>query len=134
MDISWYNTITMLIIGVVFTVVGVILRRKRARILGNGIKVKGEVVEIVKVDNNYYPVIEFPTDGKGLVTQKYNIGQSNSAYFKGDKVTLIYDPAKPSDFLINNSTSRIFDLGFLIIGILLLLGSVIMTFMLLFSK
>lgn len=125
MNIPWYDYLFMLVIGVAFTYAGILQKRKRAGLLGKGIKAEGEVSELVfggatKNSSVYYPVIRFLTLEKEWVTQKYDIGGSSNAYHLGDKVKVIYDPENPLNFTIDDTRAKVVGPLFAVIGIVIL--------------
>ncbi len=104
MDITWTNDLWLFVIGTAFSIVGYVLWRRRSAILKNGVKVSGEVAEVIQEGKNYYPVIQFITSDNINIAQKYPLGSSSIDYFKGDKVMVTYNSENPSDFIINEST------------------------------
>lgn len=125
MGIPWYDYLFMLCIGVAFIYAGVLQRRKRGRLLGNGIKVEGVVFELADGGSTrnstfYYPVIRFLTMEKEWVAQKYDIGGSSNVYHIGDKVKVIYDPENPTNFTIDDTRAKVAGPLFKVIGIIIL--------------
>lgn len=131
MDITWTNDLWLFLIGTAFSIVGYVLWRKRAAILKNGVKASGEVAEVIQEGKNYYPVIQFLTSDNINITHKYFLGSSTVDYFKGDKVMVIYNSENPSDFVINESTSKVLLFLFAGLGAGLLISSIVVTCMIL---
>ena len=119
------------IIGAGAAISGAILHDKRQRILKTGVKVKGIVFDIEHEyrsrdnSNLYYPVIRYVTATGEWITKKHDLGSSPSAFTEGESVTVIYDPADPSSFILNDKTSKIIPLALLISGIVLIAGAII---------
>jgi len=125
MSIPWYDYLFMLCIGAASTYVGVLQKRKRAKLLTNGLKAEGEVVELVfggstKNSTVYYPVIRFLTTEKEPITQKYDIGGTSNTYHQGDKLNVIYDPQNPLNFIVDDKRSKLAGPLFTVIGIVIL--------------
>ncbi|MFC0517822.1 DUF3592 domain-containing protein [Mucilaginibacter angelicae] len=128
-------TITALVLGVigaVLTLVGAIMYDRRKKLMKTGIQVEGIVFSIEhEVSSNdsmglYYPVIRYLTLQNEWITKKYDIGISgSSAYKEGDSVVVIYDPNENSVFTLNDTTSKIIPLVFLLIGGAMLVGAIV---------
>jgi hypothetical protein len=111
-----------IIVGIVFILAGSGLLDKRKRIIQNGIGVEG-VIFGYETDSSGYrcPIIRFVTKEGLWITKKSDYGFSFLRK-KNKKVSVVYNPANPEEFIYNTS----FDVSklsylFLIIGILILL-------------
>ncbi|AMR32758.1 hypothetical protein A0256_15670 [Mucilaginibacter sp. PAMC 26640] len=98
------------------------------RLLKNGIRVQGEVIEIKETrwdgtrygTPSYYPVIRFETSSSTAVTGDYDIFCSNpSAYKLNEKVEVFYDPIDHENFTVNNLSSK------LAVAVILIVSSVV---------
>jgi Protein of unknown function (DUF3592) len=125
MHIPWYAYLFMLCIGSAAVYAGISQRRKTTKLLKNGIKAEGEVIELVsggstKNTNFYYPVIQFETLAKESITHKYDVGGSSNVYPVGDKLTVIYEQENPSIFMIDDKRSKLAGTFFTVAGIIVL--------------
>jgi len=81
------------------------LKQKRTRLLSTGIPAEGIVVDFVSRMNNdsynKYPVIRFVTRKHEWITVTYNISYPGFVLKKGQRVTVFYNPEKPSDFVLD---------------------------------
>ncbi|MBQ8131459.1 MAG: DUF3592 domain-containing protein [Bacilli bacterium] len=118
--------IIMVIVSIIFIGVGsfVMIREK------NDVKVcteeaVGTVIEIVEEEDisddtisyTYYPVIEYEVDGN-KISGKSTTGSGNSKYQVNDKVDILYDPNKPSHYIIKgDKTGSIIGIVFIVFGI-----------------
>lgn len=125
------NPFTFGIIGALLTILGAIWNDRHKRLLKKGIKVEGVVfsVEVTvsgsSLTKTYYPVIRYLTLQNEWITKRYNIGSKPSLYKEGDKVIVIYDPTDTSVFTLNDTISKIAPIIFILIGVALLIGAII---------
>lgn len=118
-------------IGALFCVIGAVLRDRRKKLLESGVTVEGEVSAIEydphRNDSTgiYFPIIQYATTEGKEITQKYNFGTSRKTYKKGDTVAVIYDPANPTTFIINNKTSRLGPWISIMLGLVFVITAII---------
>ena len=118
-------------IGLAFTAVGYVNRQKIGRLAKSGVKVEGVVFSVeteaeVNIGSQYttgssrYPTIRFVTAEKEWVTRKYNVS-AFPGYKEGDKVTVIYNPEKITEFILDDTSTKVmgyfFWLGILLIAL-----------------
>jgi hypothetical protein len=125
MHIPWYAYLFMLCIGSAAIYAGIGQRRKTTKLLKNGIKAGGTVVELVsggatRNTNFYYPVIQFETLAMESITHKYDVGGSASVYQVGDKLTVIYEQENPLIFMVDDKRAKLVGPLFMVIGIIVL--------------
>jgi hypothetical protein len=125
MNIPWFTCLFLLCLGAGVTYAGIAQKRKTTKLLKNGIKAEGEVLELVPTgvarnSNFYKPVIRFETLAKESITHKSDIGVSYSVYKVGDKLTVIYEQDNPTDFMIDDKRSKIAGTLFMVVGIIVL--------------
>ncbi len=125
MHIPWYAYLFMLCIGSTAIYGGIGQRRKTTKLLKNGIKAGGTVVELVsggatRNSTFYYPVIQFETLAKESITHKYDVGGSYNVYHVGDKLTVIYEQENPLIFMVDDKRAKLVGPLFMVIGIIIL--------------
>jgi len=118
-------------VGLAFTILGYVNRQKIGRLAKSGIKVEGVVFSVetevdVNVGSQYtnvssrYPIIRFVAAEKEWVTEKYNV-TAFPGYKAGDKVTVIYNPENITEFMLDDTSTKMigyfFWLGILMIAI-----------------
>src|SRR5476649_758452 len=85
-----------LLIGLAIFVPGLIITRKRVRLLKRSKKVRGKVLRIIQDEDEaysslYYPVVEFKTAEKETIVKQDSIGRQFTAYSEGMQVVILYD-------------------------------------------
>ena len=124
-----YDELILLAGGTFLTVFGISKLNERKKLLASGIKVEGVVFDLESDSDKdgvtIHPVIRFVTEDKQWITQKYNIGSTLSAYKIGDSVTVIYDAADYSHFLIDNKQTKQLGPVFIGAGIALIIGVIV---------
>ncbi len=94
----------ILLISSGLLVVGVSLLKKANHLLTNGKKAHAIVFKnnsSTSGGGTYYPVVRFLTDKQEWITKELSIGYS-PAKPEGTKLTVIYDPADPTNVEINS--------------------------------
>jgi hypothetical protein len=88
------DEIILLAGGAFLAVWGSAKMTERRKLLKNGARVEGTVMENDYSGNgsSYYPVIRYVTLEKEWVTKKYDIGSSPPAFKEGETVRVIYSP------------------------------------------
>lgn len=124
------------VIGLVFTIWGIISYKKGDFLREHGKKVQGEVVDIIKerskdsngyYQNYYYPVVSFKTALGESVRKKLDFGSTSSFYARGQEVSIVYDPENPYNCNIN-SKFLLFGLPIILISIGLICMTLAMAF------
>ena len=65
----------------------------------------------------YYPIFEYQV-GEKTLSEKGRTGSSNPKYSVGDKVEILYDANKPTDFIVKGDTSsNILGIVFIVAGL-----------------
>lgn len=123
-------------IGAIFSLIGAIMHNHRKKLIKKGVQVAGTVISIERERNTKdstllnYPVISYQTLQNELITKKHNIGISNGfSYKEGDSVNVIYDPDDVSSFTLNDMSSKITSVIFILFGLILVLVAIVMYIM-----
>lgn len=111
-----YTEVLGVLIGTYCAVLGNGFYRKYQRLLKHGLRVNGEVIEVVgntrwgindRFATTYYPIIRYETND-GPVVMKYDFVKSNpSIYKQWETVAVIYDPKDHKNFVLENTSSGI---------------------------
>jgi len=143
MDNQLITDLIISLFGVIFVVLGFSKRSQRSALLKDGIKTEGVVFRVEQSnsisigvgntdtqDISYYPVIRYVTKENEWITEKYDIGAGIlNKYNEGDKVTVIYDPANNTKFILNDTTTKLAAPLAIIIGIVLIIVPLICYFL-----
>jgi len=103
-----FGPVAITLLGAGVATVGIYAGRRRGDLQSRGNKAQGVVVgvhEIRDSDNYkfYKPIIQFNTVEQGSITQVLNGAATNPcAYTIDQKVSVIYDPEYPQDFIIDD--------------------------------
>lgn len=98
----------------------------------------GTVVDQVGSTDRLYPVIEFQANGKvyrkrnlaSITKQKFGSIYVSNGYEKGQRITVYYDPDKPSRWMINDSKEQmVLPIVFLPGGVIFIGISILFFFM-----
>lgn len=98
--------ILLSILGLPFIVAGIFLYWRGQKLFYNGIKIKAEIVDLIKRKSNssgslrgdlHYPVIAFDTKTGQSVRKEIKVGTNPSYYSIGQEIIAVYDPEKPDD-------------------------------------
>lgn len=93
-------------IGVILIYVAIQFQSRTKQILKKGIQTKGVIFDILGSDNPdssaMYPLVRFVTSENVWITEKYNISTIPGLLKKGQKVTVIYNPDNPKEFIIKS--------------------------------
>ena len=105
----WNISFLFLVLGLMMTAAGLILRyyyRRKEQLSGH---TRGRVIDLIlrevpgtgsaSFSNRYYPVLEFYANGK-LYKENYPYGAYPSNYQVGDEVKIDYDPEDPHEYEI----------------------------------
>lgn len=118
--------IVAIIVGVVMIIFVLNASRKQNKIKKTGLITEGIVFELLNDASSSFnvrhPVIRFLTLNEQWITETANIGLSPGFYKKGQKVTVIYDPNDPKQFIIDSK------IGSRIIYAIIILGSLLILF------
>lgn len=116
------------IVGIVFIGVGVFMFIKNENLVKKcTVEVEATVVDMreeFSADSDgssyiYYPILEYRTSENNLRV-KMDYGYSHPKYSVGDKVTILYNPQKESEFIIKGErASSVFSIVFTILGLLI---------------
>ncbi len=81
------------------------------RLFKTGILTEGVIFDIASDGSSEtrsnYPIVRFTTSTGEWITHPYRIGIFPSSFKTGSKVKIVYNPIKPSDFLIRSPYSII---------------------------
>ena len=98
--------------GVAGILFGIRKRREMKQRLSTGEHADGEVVDVEferdpadPAYGYYYPIVSYKTMTGAPVLKKYTINTYKGEYKIGDKVKVVYDPADPEKFLIDNGSA-----------------------------
>jgi hypothetical protein len=126
-----------LIIGVVLLITALYLFLRQWSFVSRSRSVTGEVVDNVRQAGEdgwaNFPVVEFQTEAGTTVTFKDSLGTGWVRYRRGERVPVLYHPARPSEARIQSFGSLwlaclsvgVFGLVFTACGGLLLLGGLL---------
>lgn len=83
-----------------------------AREIAGEIRLPAVVTDLVSTRSGegsvyFYPVVEIDVPGEGRVTVKTDIGSWPPDYFKGDSVTVLYDPGPPRQAHIDTPSNNL---------------------------
>lgn len=117
--------IIILAIGIIIIILALSLSRKKTSIKKTGIVTEGIVYDLLHdqstSSNTIYPIIRFLTTQQEWITETANIGMFPGFYKKGQKITVVYDPKNPKQFIINSKINSLFPYVILVLGCLLVL-------------
>ncbi|WP_395063749.1 hypothetical protein [Flavobacterium sp.] len=136
--ISNKNFVIYLTLGFIFLIIGLFQNQKTDSIRKNGIATKGEIISYSpeksystdRTTTYYYPVIKF-TDSKGVARQiKHSIGTSLKPYRNlpySLKIYYIENDGK-IDIITDSKLDDIIPMGFIIIGICIVITNLFLYF------
>lgn len=90
-----------ILFGLIFAGVGVYSIRVTRRLRRHGVRVPGVVDRLAYESGsgdsggNYYPVLHFHTVEGAFVNTKADVGTNPPRVREGERVTVVYDPARP---------------------------------------
>ena len=123
-----------IIVGVIFIAVGAFLYFNNQRLTKvctvEAVATVVDMKEDYEVDEGvtrytYYPVIEYKA-GDRMVEETMKSGSSTPAYRLGDKITILYNPQKTTEFIIKgDKSSNIFSIVFMALGGVLIVAGII---------
>jgi len=118
-----------LIIGIAIFVPGLIITRKRVRLLKRSKKVRGKVLRIIQDEDEaysslYYPVVEFKTAEKETIVKQYHIGSQFTAYSEDAPVTILYDKNDPEKIVIDTIRDEYTGVVLITVGIVTIVISI----------
>jgi Protein of unknown function (DUF3592) len=139
MEITWYTQLIALFLGIIFIIIGYSQRKKISELIKIGKSAEGVVMRVVydpdpNFSANYYPVIRFVTADKEWITKQHDVGGELNAYNEGDKLTIIYDPKNPENFIIDDTRSKLIVPLFIVIGFLAVVFALLMAVLLLYPQ
>ncbi len=91
-----------------------------------GIRVQGIIFELTGGDSegNSYPVMRFLTQKDEWITGKPKNNIATSFQKQGDKVSIIYDPSDPNNFVCDSPANLVIFISFVIGGLGMLGGGI----------
>ena len=118
---------TGLLVGLIFLAAGIFLFIKNDRLTKvctkETIATVVDMYEDMSSDEDgihyvYYPIIEYKVD-RNTYHEKMSSGSSNPKYRVNDKLTILYNPDKPKEFIIKGEKdNNIFSIAFIALGVL----------------
>ncbi|RFZ94069.1 DUF3592 domain-containing protein [Mucilaginibacter conchicola] len=132
-----FNQLIILMAGLIFLLAGYFNLKRKRFLYDKGIGAEGVVISIERNDGfrfgknadiNWFVTIRYLTNDKLWITKRYDELNETLPFTEGDKVKIIYDPADPEEFILDNSSSKYGPLVFTTIGILMIAGSVLFYF------
>lgn len=90
--------IMLSIAGFICLIVGIFVINTNYKTVKNGYTITGKIVDLIRSDNAYFPVIEFtPKNSETSIRHKMNTGSSTYANSLGENIELIIsqDPQNP---------------------------------------
>ena len=117
----------LLMVGLVFFYWGIILRRSTGRLLKSGKVAEGVVFDFAdsEMTNSQvrYPVIRFVTSDQKWITEKSSTS-GFPALQKGQKVSVLYNPDNPKEFIIRTKMTRFTPYLIFILATMLLVAGI----------
>jgi hypothetical protein len=111
----------VIICGVIFLFIFLFYFFKRERIRKHGFNVTGEITGFHTDGDSKYAIIRFKTLSGEVIEEKYHASVGFNTKI-GDRVPIVYDPAKPTNFYINSYWEKLIIL--LIIAFIIALISI----------
>jgi hypothetical protein len=122
-----YTTLIYFLIGLILIIVSISIYIRIKKIRKSGIETEGIIFSSeMASDPNLrfgFPVVRFLTKENEWITETYNI--SLSFYKKGQKITIIYLPDKPTEFIIKTKFNYLIIYLLGIAGVFVLLFGVL---------
>lgn len=119
-----------LFIGAVLIWLSIKNQSKYKQLLNSGERSEGIVFDLGKNKNSdsnaQYPIIRFLTKKEVWITKRVDLGISFSTYKQGDKVSVIYNPEKPEEFMLESKWQMIASQVLLALGIISLVVGIIL--------
>ena len=119
-----------LFIGTVLIWLSIKNQSKYKQLLNSGERSEGIVFDLGKNKNSdsnaQYPIIRFLTKKEVWITKRVDLGISFSTYKQGDKVSVIYNPEKPEEFMLESKWQMIASQVLLALGIISLVVGIIL--------
>lgn len=116
----------LLIVGIIFIAIGVLMYIKNSNLVKNCTVETEATVEDMKQEFStdsdgttymYYPIIEYKA-GEDTVRVTMDRGSSTPAYDINEKITILYNPNKPKEFIVKGDKfSNIFSIVFMVLGV-----------------
>jgi hypothetical protein len=132
------NSTTGLILGYAGSLLigtwGITIVRKYKKLKQSGIRVNGEIVDILEGPQNnngtknYIPVVKFTTTADETLTVQMGFAADKYAYRIGQSIPVIYDPENPKQFMVNDARSNIIAPIFLSMAVAGLIVCIVLTF------
>jgi len=118
-----------LLIGIAIFVPGLVITRKRVRLLKRSKKVRGKVLRIIQDEDEaysslYYPVVEYKTAEKETIVKQYHIGSQFTTYGEDTIVNILYDKADPKKFIIDSVRDEYTGVILITVGIVTIVISI----------
>ena len=118
-----------LLIGIAIFVPGLVITRKRVRLLKRSKKVRGKVLRIIQDEDEafsslYYPVVEFKTAEKETIIKQYHVGSQFTTYGEDTIVNILYDKADPKKFIIDSVRDEYTGVILITVGIVTIVISI----------
>ncbi len=118
------QAILLLLMGIVFIVGSSVMKKKKRKILENGIETEGVIFQMSNdgsFNNDSYPIIRFITKKQEWITEQYDV--SGPFLNKpGKKITVVYNPDNPKEFVVKTAPDFLLVLNFfIVIGFILLI-------------
>jgi hypothetical protein len=120
------------LVGLTGIAFGIRKRSEMKQRLSTGVRADGEVADIEferdpasPATGYYYPIVTYKTMAGASILKKYTINTYKGQYKIGDKVVVVYDPAEPEKFLIDNGSANQVGPVFIGLGAMFFLGAAI---------
>ncbi|AXY73726.1 DUF3592 domain-containing protein [Paraflavitalea soli] len=109
------------IFGAVFMLIPLVFLFKWRKMNNTGIRTEGTIVEFQRRKNarSAFPVVTFQTIGNISITKVPDFSSFPTKVKVGDKVSIIYNPDDPNDFIVESGPGR--SIAFLLIGLALII-------------
>ena len=118
----------VLIIGIIFLAAGIFLFYRSVSLTKKCTKETTATVVDMKqefdtdgdsADYMYYPILEYVVDGKTIRVTMSN-GSSTPAYNINQKITVLYNPSKPKEFIVKgDKSSNVIGIIFMTLGVVI---------------
>jgi len=118
------ESIFLIIVGLALAYFAIRVQFNANKLRKKGIKTDGIIFDTVQSDNPdsgvIYPLVRFVTSKNEWITEKYNVGTTYWLLKKGQKITVIYNPENPKEFIIKSAMNALVPIFLAVLSIAIL--------------